>query len=239
MSRISRNLGKYARKVRSWIGSSAAKTEALSASSDYKLHPYLRVDGSFDYELYRRIQSAGNQRKLDQVWVLEENIEFLSNHIKKHLGETRFGLCHGTRRGREQAWFQKYLGCEVVGTEISDTADQFPNTIQWDFHKTKDEWIDSVDFIYSNSFDHSYDPEGCLNAWMGCVRPGGLCILEHSSAHGPGGVNELDPFGAHLAIMPYLVTTLGGGRYGVHELLEAPAKPESVARLTFIVIRRY
>ena len=112
-------------------------------------------------------------------------------------------------------------------------------SIQWDFHKTKDEWIDSVDFIYSNSFDHSYDPEGCLNAWMGCVRPGGLCILEHSSAHGPGGVNELDPFGAHLAIMPYLVTTLGGGRYGVHELLEAPAKPESVARLTFIVIRRY
>jgi hypothetical protein len=46
-----------------------------------------------------------------------------------------------------------------MGTEISDTAGQFPYTIQWDFHKTKAEWIDATDFIYSNCFDHSYDPQ--------------------------------------------------------------------------------
>lgn len=41
--------------------------------------------------------------------------------------------------------------------------------------------IDATDFVYSNSFDHSYDPEKCLNAWMSCLKKGGICILEHTS----------------------------------------------------------
>ena len=36
----------------------------------------------------------------------------------------------------------------MIDTEISETAEQFPNTIQWDFHKVKPEWLSSVDFIY-------------------------------------------------------------------------------------------
>jgi len=96
-----------------------------------------------------------------------------------------------------------------MGTEISDTATQFPNTIQWDFHEVKPEWVGAVDFIYSNSFDHTYDPERCLNAWMSCVRSGGMCILEHSSLHGTGGATQLDPFGAELSQMPYLIARGG------------------------------
>ena len=80
-----------------------------------------------------------------------------------------FGICHGTRRGKEQEWFRKYLGCGVIGTEISDTVEQFPHTIEWDFHETKAEWINSADFIYSNSLDHSYDPKKCLTACTGAV----------------------------------------------------------------------
>lgn len=245
MSRASRNIGKYARKIRNWLGlarssGQGARQGGGSASSQYRLYPYLRADGSFDYDLYRRIQTEGNRRKLDQVWVLEENIAFLADYLKKHLGTIEFGLCHGTRRGLEQTWFRQHLDCEVLGTEISDSAEQFPNTIQWDFHQAKPEWIDSVDFIYSNSFDHSYDPETCLNTWMSCLRPtGGLCILEHSSAHGPDGVNELDPFGAYLAMMPYLITRWGRGRFGVRELLDAPVKPEAASSLTFVVIQRF
>jgi SAM-dependent methyltransferase len=40
-----------------------------------------------------------------------------------------------------------------------------------------DEWVDSVDLIYSNSLDHSYDPIHCLRQWFKCLRPGGICIL--------------------------------------------------------------
>lgn len=239
MSRAQRNIGRYARKIRNWIGAEATDSKSNEALRGYELYPYLKTDGTFDYETYRRIQIEGNRRKLDQIWVLEENIEFLSAYLSRQLEDVKFGICHGTRRGREQEWFRKYLGCEMIGTEISDSAGEFPHTIQWDFHQTKPEWIDAVDFIYSNSLDHSYDPESCFNAWMSCVRPGGLCILEHSSKHDPSGVNELDPFGAHIAMMPYLITKWGQGRYGVRELLEAPVQDESVADLSFLVIQRY
>jgi hypothetical protein len=72
------------------------------------------------------------------------------------------------------------LGFEIIGTEISDTATQFDNTIQWDFHNIKDEWINKVDFIYSNSLDHSYDPKMCLKNWMKCLSNMGRCFIEWS-----------------------------------------------------------
>ena len=204
----------------------------------YTLHEFRHDDGSFDYEHYRKVQTEGNRKKIESVWVREPNIQFLSDYITRLCGHPGCGICHGSRRGKEQEWFRKYLNTEVFGTEISDTATEFPNTIQWDFHDVKPEWLDSVDFIYSNSFDHSYDPERCLNAWMSCVKPGGICILEHSTLHGPSGANELDPFGADLVVMPYLITTWGAGEYYVREILTAPEKNESLGYLNYIVIQR-
>jgi hypothetical protein len=205
----------------------------------FVLYHYLNKDGVFDYEKYSKLQKEGNKRKINNVWVVEENISFLSDYIRNHVQTPKFGICHGTRRGNEQAWFRKHLGCEVIGTEISDTAQMFPYTIQWDFHEVKPEWIDSVDFIYSNSFDHSYDPEKCLNAWVSCLRKGGLCIIEHSSDHESRSVSDLDPFGADLLLMPYLIAIWGKGGYGVRQLLVAPAKNAGISHLHFIVIQRY
>jgi hypothetical protein len=209
-------------------------------SLGYVLYSYRKPDGTFDYERYRQVQEAGNRKKIQNVWVLEENIAFLADYLQRTLKTPpKFGICHGTRRGKEQEWFRKYLACEVIGTEISETATSFPNTIQWDFHQVKPEWIDAVDLIYSNSFDHSYDPERCLNAWMSCVRPGGLCILEHSSLHEPRGASEMDPFGAALTLMPYLITKWGDGRYGLRQLLKAPSNREDTAHIHFLVVQRF
>lgn len=203
------------------------------SGSGVQVFRYLRQDGSFDYERYKRVQTAGNRKKIDKVWVIEENIKFLADYIRGAVGEVRFGLCHGTRRGMEQEWFRESLGAEVIGTEISDTATQFPHTIEWDFHEVKPEWIGSVDFIYSNSFDHSHDPRACLDAWMQCIRPGGVCIIEHSSRHERA--TELDPFGAHVSEMPYLVLTWGEGRYAVTRILDAPVQHGAYTQ--FLVIR--
>lgn len=205
--------------------------------SGFVLYEYLMEDGSFDYERYRRVQEKANKKKIEEIWVIEENIAFLSDYIKKVIGNPQFGICHGTRRGKEQEWFRKYLRCEVIGTEISDIAENFPHTIHWDFHDVKPEWIDSTDFIYSNSFDHSYDPEKCLDSWMSCIKRGGVCIIEHSSAHSPSGASEFDPFGADIVSMPYLITRWGKGKYGVRQLIEAPKKAVNLSYLYFIVIQ--
>lgn len=202
----------------------------------FRLYRYRREDGSFDYERYREVQTEGNKRKLDKVWAVEGNIAFLAGWLRERMTPT-FGLCHGTRRGKEQEWFRKHLGCEVLGTEISDTATQFPYTIQWDFHEVKPEWVDAVDFIYSNSLDHSYDPKKALDAWMSCVRPGsGVCLLEHTSRHEHA--TELDPFGASIEEMPGLIAEWGAGRYHVTDVLDAPAVSPSVAYCRYLVVSR-
>lgn len=201
----------------------------------YELHQYIGSDGLFDYEKYKKIQIEGNKNKIESVWVLEENIKFLSDYIKDNIRDVKLGICHGTRRGKEQEWFRKYLHTDVIGTEISDTATQFPNTIQWDFHEIKEEWINNVDFIYSNSFDHSYNPKKCLDNWMKCVNQNGVCILEHTSEH--VSATELDPFGADILLMPYLVLLWGEGKYCVTKILEAPAKKESLTYTQYLVIR--
>ena len=166
----------------------------------------------------------------------EDNISFLADYIRNTMGDAQFGICLGTRRGKEQEWFRKYLECDVIGTEISPTATQFPNTIEWDYHEVKAEWVDSVDFIYSNSFDHSYDPEKCLNAWMSCIKKGGVCILEHTSGH--ESATRLDPFGAHLSVMPYLILNWGNGKFHVREILDAPSRANALSYIRFVVIQR-
>lgn len=229
-------MGRLVTAVVERLGYEIVRKSPMVKRKGFELFQYAKPDGSFDYERYKQVQTAGNKEKIGQVWAIEENIAFLAGYIEKRLGPVKFGLCHGTRQGKEQAWFKKYLKCDVLGTEISDTAEQFLDTIQWDFHDVKPEWIDAADFVYSNSFDHSYDPEKCLKTWMSCVKKGGLCILEHSEGHERA--TELDPFGADIALMPYMILTWGKGEFCVREILDAPARADEIEYNHFLVIER-
>lgn len=205
-----------------------------------KLHRYLTETGEFDYEQYRAVQEAGNRRKLHAHWVHRSTIAFLSDWLTAHVAPLRFGLCHGTRRGYEQAWFRDRLGIEVIGTEISPTAAEFPHTIQWDFHETRPEWIEAVDFIYSNSYDHSYDPVKCFTAWAACLRVGGVMLLEHTEEHTPKSVTALDPFGAEAEELVAIIDNAGGAYFGVREVIsEFPFTPPGhLKSLRFIVVEK-
>lgn len=153
-----------------------------------------------DYDSYRRTQQEGNERKLHLIYARETNITHIANYAKQRIGQVTAVLCHGTRNGAELRWFRSALGekLQVLGTEISRTAAQFPDTIQWDFHEEKPEWKGAWDVIYSNSWDHACDPEKAFRAWLNCLSPQGLLFLEHSKNHEPSATNELDPFGASL-----------------------------------------
>jgi len=150
-----------------------------------------------NYETYRTVQTAGNKAKLKRQFVKESHVVTLANSIEAAIGPVRFGVCHGTRQGLEQAWFTKHLrgNPEVIGTEISDTATEFPNTIQWDFHDSNPDWMGKVDFVYSNSWDHAFDPARAFASWMESLRPGGWMLLDHTREQTPESANALDPFG--------------------------------------------
>ena len=142
------------------------------------------------YKKYVKAQVALNIKKFDCVWVYEKNIEQIVEIFNNNIDEIKFTICHGCRNGKELEFFKKYLPKEtkILGTDIAKTANDIENMIQWDFHKTKEEWIDNVDVIYSNSIDHTYDPYLCLDKWMSCVKKeNGICVIHlPSSDHGHG-----------------------------------------------------
>ena len=155
------------------------------------------------YEEYVAAQVEGNVRKINNSYVDPISIGMLVEHLyTKYLLKPELVLCHGTRRGLEQKYFKNSFESfgiypTVIGTEISHTANQYPNTIQWDFHNVRDEWIGNVGLVYSNSFDHSYKPIDCLDAWMSCLSVDGKCVIEYSEVCDTKS-GKTDPFGATL-----------------------------------------
>ncbi len=153
-----------------------------------------------DYETYRKVQEQGNKAKLAAQFVKKGHIFFLAEWMQTQRAggaKITFGLCHGVRRGKEQAWFRKKLkGADIIGTDISETATQFENTVQWDFHDDNPDWQAKADFVYSNSWDHAYDPGKAFRAWAMCLKPSGWILIDHTRGHMPKSSNVLDPFGA-------------------------------------------
>jgi len=147
------------------------------------------------YKEYKKAQTEANKMKITKVWALADELISVVDYIKKNIPDASSGLCHGVRNGWEVNFFKDALGINVIGTEISDTAKQFPNVIRWDFHNVKPEWISNIDFIYSNALDHSYKPTKCLDSWMTCISDKGKCFIHHAKAHN-GKSDIVDPFKA-------------------------------------------
>lgn len=166
-----------------------------------KLHKY------DSQKQYREIQIKANKRKIDWVWVKKKNIETIIDYFLQKT-EKSFKvdgwnipvkvLCHGTRNGKEQGYFEDILYNkhdlfqDVLGTEISPTASQFPNTAQWDFHDQKEEWVGSFDIVYSNALDHSHSPRKCVQTWLEQLNEDGLLFVEWSKDNLKS--NEINPF---------------------------------------------
>lgn len=137
----------------------------------------MKIFSGDSYEDYVNAQISANKRKINHSWVEREDIVKISKFCKdpKHI------LCHGTRQGYEQKYFLEiYKECNVIGTEISPTALQFENTVQHDFHDVKKEWISKFDIVYSNSFDHTYDPNKCISIWSEQLKSDGILAIDAS-----------------------------------------------------------
>jgi len=131
-----------------------------------------------DYEDYKAAQTEANKEKLDFVWVTNFSVDEIFKRSGPFISSI---LCHGTRNAAEQTLFgQRYSNAYIIGTEISDTAKNFPKTVEWDFMKPKQEWIGKFDIVYSNSFDHCIDPVVTIKTWLDQLYPGtGKLYIDH------------------------------------------------------------
>jgi hypothetical protein len=183
---------------------------------DYYLHKYN------SYEEYKEAQIKLNKRKIELTFADEKTLKKVSNivtesiDIQKTKPNKVFGICHGSRNGFEQNLLNKIIpNSDIIGTDISDTALKFENTVHWDFHDKKDEWIGKFDFVYSNSLDQSWKPKHALSTWLDQIKDDGVVIIEHTIYHSPEHAGEGDPFGVRPLVMPYLLTEWFGHKISI------------------------
>lgn len=157
------------------------------------------------YEEYVEEQSNGAYihpnvpDSINYEWVQKSEIQFLWKEVIKPYFYGLdimpiFGICHGVKLGKENMWFQNETGIDFIGTDISTETNHEMKLLNWDFHKVKDEWINKFDVMYTNSLDHSYDPNYALSQWMSCLTKNGIGIVEHTDGHTDS--TSIDPFGA-------------------------------------------
>ena len=189
---------------------------------DYYLHKY------DSYEQYKEAQIKLNKKKLNLVWADEKTLKKVADIIKKSNSKQNekknkiFGICHGTRNGFEQKFLKSEIAnSDIIGTDISETVLEFEDSVHWDFHDEKKEWLEKFDFVYSNSLDQSWKPKLALSSWLNQIKLNGLIILEHSIYHSPEHADKGDPFGVRPTVMPYILTDWFGHHISVsHCILE-------------------
>lgn len=166
-----------------------------------------------NYAEYVEFQKKANLNKLDAVFVDEKIIQLIKRFLRIKKAKVKNIICHGTRNGAEQKFFKKnFKGVDVLGTEIGDTAEQFEDTIQWDFHDMKPEWKNYFCLLYSNSFDHAYNPAMMFRSWLQQIRPGGYMVLEHCGKHASQAATEIDPFSVTVrGLIEYVKKISGNG----------------------------
>jgi hypothetical protein len=192
-----------------------------------------------NYDEYKDTQIFFNKQKINKVWADENTLKIVSNFLKENIKSEKIkGLCHGSRNGFEQKCFINEIpNVEVIGTDISETANDYDNSIVHDFHDEKKDWIENFDFVYSNSLDQSYDPEKALNTWINQVKKDRYVIIEHSDQHGVISSGKMDPFGVEANFFPYLLTEWFGHKISL-KIIKSIKKNKNDAPVYFFIMKK-
>lgn len=222
----------YINKIFSFFGYRISK---MKENNDLiKLYTYK------DYNEYKSSQIFYNKKKLNHVYADEATLSKIINFIKKNINKNNIkGICHGSRNGFEQEYFNKNLSnINVIGTDISETAKDFKNSFVWDFHDTNENWISNFDFVYSNSLDQSFDPKKAVKCWLDQLVKNGYIFIELSDeCHGTSAVSKMDPFGVDLNYFPFLVSDWLGHKVSI-KIINTIKPNQSNAKAIVFVLKK-
>ena len=196
-----------------------------------KIHKYK------DYKEYRDTQIFFNKKKITNVWADEKTLNQIIIFLEKNINNNKIkGICHGSRNGFEQNYFNKYNEeFDVLGTDISETAKDYKNSYIHDFHDVKKEWINNFDFVYSNSLEQSFDPKKALSVWLNQIKDNGFVFIEHSDQHGVISSGRMDPFGVEANFFPYLLTEWFGHKISIEMIKGIKINKNNAPVILFIL----
>ena len=191
-----------------------------------------------DYDEYKNTQIFYNKKKIDKVWADEETLKKIIFFLKKNIQSEKIkGICHGSRNGFEQNFFNEKKEFEVIGTDISETAKDYKNSVVHDFHDEKKEWLNNFDFVYSNSLDQSFDPKKALQIWLDQIKQGRFIIIEHTDQHGVISSGKMDPFGVEANFFPYLLTEWFGHLISI-KIIKGVKKNKNNAPVFLFILKK-
>jgi hypothetical protein len=231
MNKFSSYLKNLTNKILYKIGYRLSK--ANNTGELIKIHSYK------NYQEYKQTQIYFNKQKIDKVWADKDTLKIISDFLKQNIESNAIkGLCHGSRNGFEQNFFNKEIsGAKVIGTDISETAKDFKDSFIHDFHEEKKDWINNFDFVYSNSLDQSYDPKKALKTWLNQIKKERFIIIEHSDQHGVVASGKMDPFGVEANFFPYILTEWFGHLISI-EIIKSTKPNKNNAPVFFFIIKK-
>ena len=231
MNKFSSYLKNLTNKILYKIGYRLSK--ANNTGELIKIHRYK------NYQEYKQTQIYFNKQKIDKVWADKDTLKIISDFLKQNIESNAIkGLCHGSRNGFEQNFFNKEIsGAKVIGTDISETAKDFKDSFIHDFHEEKKDWINNFDFVYSNSLDQSYDPKKALKTWLNQIKKERFIIIEHSDQHGVVASSKMDPFGVEANFFPYILTEWFGHLISI-EIIKSTKPNKNNAPVFFFIIKK-
>ena len=234
MNKINKLIKKFLRFIRDLINFFLIPFNVCivpnSSNKDFILYEYN------SYDEYRKTQIDHNNRKLSKIWADEKTLNRVAEKVLSlKSAETIKGICHGTRNGFEQQYLtSKFERIQAIGTDISDTASEFPLSFVWDFHERRVEWVDSFDFVYSNSLDQAWNPRKAMTSWLEQLNSTGIIIVELTLNHGPEGASIMDPFGVRPTVFPYVLSEWFGDKIKLSHSVEKKSNMDLDAWLFFI-----
>jgi len=156
------------------------------AAIDYFFSRKLKWEGGGklkvrDYNCYEEyVEHQKKKVNLMSGDFLEQGKEF-GVMLEKRISDSGFAkegmsvLCLGARLGYEvEAFINR--GCFAVGVDLNPGKDN-KYVLVGDFHKLV--WADSsIDMVYTNSLDHSFDLEKVISEIVRVLKDGGFMVLE-------------------------------------------------------------
>ncbi|OUU75606.1 MAG: hypothetical protein CBC29_04740 [Methylococcaceae bacterium TMED69] len=201
-----------------------------NVNKDFVLYKYN------SYDEYHKTQIDHNIRKLSKIWADDRTLDRVAEKaLSLKADETIKGICHGTRNGFEQQYLtSNFERIHAIGTDISVSASEFPLSFVWDFHERKIAWVESFDFVYSNSLDQAWNPKKAMTSWLEQLNSAGLLIVELTVNHGPEGASIMDPFGVRPIAFPYVLSEWFGEKVKISHSVEKKSNMDLDAWLFFI-----
>lgn len=136
----------------------------------------IRTRSAGNYAEYLRHQSSkailpSTQAKLEPYW--HERRAWFIERFKTLKGPTGNALCLGARYGEEVSALQS-LGWNTKGVDI---ANRSPLVEHGDMNAPI---LEKYDLIYTNAFDHCWEPLAFLQNIYNALNSGGCCMLHLS-----------------------------------------------------------